>query len=204
MAGERYIGEFCSTRTAEWESKKGLYKSSGLWEYFTSRRAHYREVFRDPVTGISNTELAHKAAQAEADGLWKRKERGEAVVVLEGDGKEEAGDSNPGVAERACFSSADVGKVDVPSDILWVYYHLGVADVKPEDAPNPGAWALLQHVQHDSDRIGEFYKGLFAKIVPSRSQIESMEKFRDDGREQFELLDRLAGEDSGPSSGGGV
>lgn len=204
MAGEQYIGRFCTTLTPEWEAKKGLYKAAGLWKYFTSRREHYRGVFVDVETGGYHGELAHKAAQVEADLAWTRKSRGESVVVLEGDGVEEVGDANPGVAERSRFSSSDIGKVDVPSDILWVYYNLGVKDVHPEDAPNPGAWALLQHVQHDSGRVGDFYKGLFAKIVPSRSQIENMERFKDDGREQFELLDRLSGEDSGPGSDGDV
>ncbi len=44
---------------------------------------------------------------------------------------------------------------DFHDDARWVYHNIAVADVKPEDAPTPGAWALLKWAKRNEDRFFE-------------------------------------------------
>jgi len=75
--------------------------------------------------------------------------------------------------------------------VQWVFDHIDIADVKPQDAPSSGAWSFLQRVRTYPDLLKEFYRTIWAKMLPTRSEIEAREKFEDDGREQLHLIEQI-------------
>jgi len=75
--------------------------------------------------------------------------------------------------------------------VQWVFDHIDVEDIQPEDAPSPGAWSFLQRVRQHPELLKEFYRSIWAKMLPTRSEIEAREKFEDDGREQLHLIDQI-------------
>jgi hypothetical protein len=70
------------------------------------------------------------------------------------------------------------GGVNFRSDIEWVYCNLGNKDVLPGEAPNTGAWVMLDYARHNKH---EFFSSLFAKVLPSKSQIDADQAKVDDG-----------------------
>jgi hypothetical protein len=99
-------------------------------------------------------------------------------------------------AVKADFKNWD-GKIDTISDINWIYNHLMIADVKPEDAPSPGAWAHLQYHRSTPAAMDDFFTKVYPRLIPAKGTIQKMQdKFHDDGRTTFDLLDRLLAEDA--------
>jgi len=74
--------------------------------------------------------------------------------------------------------------------VQFVFDHMDV-DVKPEDAPSAGAWGLLMAVRNDPTLKMDFYKTIWPRLLPSRSQIETGDKFTDDGRETLEIIGKV-------------
>lgn len=62
-------------------------------------------------------------------------------------------------------------KCSLRSDIEWVYEHMGI-EVKPEDAPSPGAYAYLIECQSDTSVRSEFYRSVITRMLPSKSQLD--------------------------------
>ncbi|MCX5637098.1 MAG: hypothetical protein NTX52_05320 [Planctomycetota bacterium] len=83
-------------------------------------------------------------------------------------------------------------KVSARSVVEWVFDYIDVEDVTPDMAPSPGAWSFLQRVRKYPDLLKEFYRSIWSKMLPTKSEIESSRKFEDDGREQIKLIDRVA------------
>jgi hypothetical protein len=90
----------------------------------------------------------------------------------------------------SAFTNMD--STDTRAVIQWVFDNIGIEDLSPKDAPSSGAWFLLQEVRSFPELRREFYKTIFPKILPTKSQLEEMlEKFADDGRKQFGIIDTL-------------
>jgi hypothetical protein len=70
------------------------------------------------------------------------------------------------------------GGVNFRSDIEWVYSNLSNKDVLPGDSPNTGAWAMLDWARQNKH---EFFTSLFAKVLPTKSQIDADQAKVDDG-----------------------
>ena len=81
-------------------------------------------------------------------------------------------------------------------DIKWVFHALGAKDLKPEDAPSPGAWNMLQSLQYDENALKAFYTTTYPKMLPTRAQMEKGDNRAEDGRKQFALIDRILCEPS--------
>jgi hypothetical protein len=96
-------------------------------------------------------------------------------------------------AMKADFTKWD-GKIDTIADINWIYNHLMVADVTADDAPSPGAWAHLQYHRSTPEAMTDFFTKVYPRLIPAKSQ-KLQDKFHDDGRTTFDLLDRLLAED---------
>lgn len=81
------------------------------------------------------------------------------------------------------------GKVNIHRDLLWVYSNAGSNpdDIDPETIPGKGALNLLKATQGDR----QFYLKLVEKILPSKAEIDNINKFSDDGREVLSLLDKV-------------
>ena len=66
--------------------------------------------------------------------------------------------------------SIDADDTVLHRDIIWVYQHLRDAKCTEEDAPNHGAWALLQWAKDNN--IKEFFKSMLPKAVRPRKAVE--------------------------------
>ena len=97
--------------------------------------------------------------------------------------------NNSGGISLAQFDSKT--KVSARQVVEWVFDHIDVEDVTPEMAPSPGAWSFLQRVRKHPDLLKEFYRSIWSKMLPTKSEIESSRKFEDDGREQIKLIDKV-------------
>lgn len=86
---------------------------------------------------------------------------------------------------------ADKPSVTARAVVQWVFDSIDIKDVRPEDAPSSGAWSFLQRVRTYPDLLKEFYRSIWAKMLPTRSEIEARERFEDDGREQIHLIDQI-------------
>lgn len=76
--------------------------------------------------------------------------------------------------------------------VMWVFHNLGDTKIKEKDAPNKGAYTMLQTLNglDDADKW-KFYKDVMSKLLPSKQEISSMTRFQDSGRNALELLDRF-------------
>ncbi len=75
--------------------------------------------------------------------------------------------------------------------VQWVFDSIDIEDCKPEDAPSAGAWSFLQRVRTYPDLLKEFYRSIWSRMLPNKSEIEALEKFEDDGRDQIHLIDQI-------------
>jgi len=188
-------GKYVPNRTAEWYRKRDeLYKlggGDGLWKFFRIRREDFRKRFG------GNGELSNMAAQAEIDELLFQQAEGHPIVLpdeQEGEGAVEAGDNETFLHNRSEFGEAADAEMDPVRDLTWIYNNIGVKNVKPSEAPSPGAYAHLKFIQQNDANMVDFFTKVYPRIIPSKSQIESLNKFNDDGRDHLAILDRLAAE----------
>jgi len=76
--------------------------------------------------------------------------------------------------------------------VQWVFENMRVQDVKPEDAPCGGAWALLMECRGDAGIRQDFYKSIWPKLLPTKQQIQTESLSADDGHEiTLDLIDRV-------------
>ena len=75
--------------------------------------------------------------------------------------------------------------------IHWVFEHIEGKHVKETDAPTPGAWGLLKACRDDDQFRRTFYAQIWPKILPTRSDMDRMEGFEDDGRQVLKVIGRL-------------
>lgn len=81
---------------------------------------------------------------------------------------------------------------DLVQDAYFVYAHRGAApdEIKPESVPCRGAIEFLKWA-NDNRNSTTFYKDIMGKLLPSRDALDLMERFKDDGRQQFAMLDQF-------------
>jgi hypothetical protein len=202
---ERGIGKFRETRTEEWRVKYSTYRDEEVKSAYLSVKLSLDRVCTDG-DGHQYHEIAHKVAQIILDRFLLKRSKGEEIPfpgpvvsesALQAKPKVKQGKGNlKTTAVKADFAHWD-GKIDTIADINWIYNHLMVSDVKPEDAPSPGAWAHLQYHRSTPAAMDEFFTKVYPRLIPAKGTIQKMQElFHDDGRTTFELLDRLLAEDA--------
>jgi len=92
---------------------------------------------------------------------------------------------------RESFLKSIQNDNDPIGDLKWVFHALGAKDLRPEDAPSPGAWNLLYELQHDSVMLKQFYTTVYPKLLPSRAQMDKGEDRAEDGRKLFGIIEGL-------------
>lgn len=110
-----------------------------------------------------------------------------------------AGQENETNAEKSedDFCSIDLAEFadkPIPSArkiVEWVFENIRVKNVTPDMAPSPGAYSLLLDIRNNPGLRTEFIYKVWAKLLPTRAEIESSRKFEDDGRSQIQILDRI-------------
>lgn len=90
-------------------------------------------------------------------------------------------------SERWRRSSANKREV-----VEWVAQALArPGEVSLRQAPCAEAWGLYKWASSDESHESEFWKGMYSKLLPTRSQVEVENTYRDDGRRKLEILDRV-------------
>lgn len=79
---------------------------------------------------------------------------------------------------------------DVKADMIWAYWALGAKDLKPKDAPSPGAWFMYATVKDSDLARKSFITGPVTKLLPTKAQMEKDDR-AEDGRKIFNLIERL-------------
>jgi hypothetical protein len=62
--------------------------------------------------------------------------------------------------------------------------------LKPEDAPSPGAWFIYATTKDNDLAKKSFITGPLTKLLPSKAEMEKNNR-AEDGRKQFDLIERL-------------
>ncbi len=151
--------------------------AEGKWNAFNEYRENLKR------QGYSDSE-----ASKEARAVFQESSPAD---QLQSPGTASAG--NSGAADRLVSIDTFAGKSNVSARkvVQWVFDHIDVTDIGPEDAPSGGAWSLLTRIRKYPDLLKEFYRTIWAKMLPTRSEIEAREKFEDDGRQQLDIIDKL-------------
>jgi hypothetical protein len=89
---------------------------------------------------------------------------------------------------KAVFGGKRVPTVKV---VEWVASNMQVSDVGPGDAPSSEAWGMLLWARRSPMNESQFWGTIYAKLLPSRSQIESEQRYTEDGSKVEEMASRL-------------
>ena len=87
---------------------------------------------------------------------------------------------------RRVFSGSD-GTEDHWRDVHFVYNNLFLEDVRPEDAPSPGAWFWLQEVRSSQEALDDF-RSFYMKLAPSRKELDERARRSDTGENVENLI----------------
>lgn len=73
----------------------------------------------------------------------------------------------------------------------WVARNIDVHEPDPYECPDPFAWTMLRQCREDPGFVRFFVEKLWAKLIPSRSQLDQVAPKALDGQAQLELIDRI-------------
>ena len=148
---------------------KARLKQDGRWDKYLSLRDGYK------LKGLPPKDANRKALDDIKD---ETTDQDNAVA-----------DDNNSFLHKQSFSST--GKTSARKIVEWIFNNIGIEDVKPEDAPSSGAWCYMQSLRSSPTLLQDFYRNVWTKMLPSKSEIEAREKHDDDGRELVEFIDRI-------------
>lgn len=181
----------------------------GRWTEFCVRWKACEEVLRAEGRTDDAKRLAYKMAAKE----FPAPENAAADVIA----------NAPSRAKRAKKSAVDVKEVakkleivPIPDELMhrectevesyrWVFANVGKPGVQPIHAPSFAAWNLLQEVTNDPELRRSLYSTLVPKLFPNKQQMEQEAQYRDDGRKDFDLVNKLIAEktkDAEPKASG--
>jgi hypothetical protein len=189
-----YIGKYVDSQIGYGrEDKKRCYRDQGVWMIYGKLRSYYRRIVTDE-TGWVDHDLATRMAQRQVDTYLLLRSRGTPVTEPKVPGEEAASHSEEGkdLFDITEFKNGD--GIDPIGMLTWVFNNLAVKGIKPGEAPSPGAFAYLRFVQQSHENQVDFYTKVLPRIIPAKSTMEDQNKFRDDGRTNFDLLDRVFSE----------
>lgn len=147
-------------------------KQADCWRAYCTRRAELKR-------RLGDVERAWQQAYVEVVVPAMRQEAGE-------DGAAMLDSLSNWLVPAAMF--ADKPDVSSIEEVEWVKNHIAIADVRAEDAPSSGAWAMLYYVRTNHEGAKQFWTSINTKLFPSRSQLEKAAAFKDDGQDIDELL----------------
>lgn len=83
------------------------------------------------------------------------------------------------------------GNASTPECVSWVAKHMMVKDVSPKDAPSSEAWSMLCWAKRNNQNEAQFWGQIYTKLLPSRSQLEAEDRYKDDGRKVLDIIENL-------------
>jgi|TARA_R110000787_G_scaffold27884_3_gene76635 hypothetical protein len=93
-----------------------------------------------------------------------------------------------GAVDSTVFAS---GNASTPECVSWVAKNIMLKDAKPSDAPSSEAWSMLCWARRNNQNEAQFWGTIYTKLLPSRSQLDAEQKYRDDGRAVLAVIERL-------------
>ena len=154
-----------------------------------------RELRRELVEKGVWTRFCAKRNQYESEGMKPDEAYEKAASELLGRpvGKKESdvgGEELDGVVESDVFSGQGAS---TPECVAWVAKHMMVKDVQPKQAPSSEAWSMLCWARRNNQNEAQFWGQIYTKLLPSRSQLDAEQRFKDDGRRVLGLIEKLRG-----------
>ena len=169
----------------------------GLWGEFVKRREALK------AGGMDAPEAWAKAFDEVTNGTVDNVDGGSSVAPG-GDGGDDAdgraGATVPGPVDQSGAPDS-VGRVaaevfgerscSITKTVEWVAKQMMVADPKAEDAPSMEAWSMLSWARRSNQNEAQFWGQIWAKMMPSKQQLEAAERLSDDGSAVLELIERV-------------
>ncbi len=198
---ERGIGKTIQDLfSPEWHVKRRHYKHVGVWERYVAWERYFRYRNKN-VDGSFDNKTKNEKCQLKIDQYLLAQVRGDKTYRLlmpEGHVEKEKVVTKEKSVDKPVddlMSIEDLpeetGKVDMIETITYVFQNMDVDKIDPKDAPSRGAYFYLMRIRKDVTAKNKFYEQGLMKLVPSSAQLKETSKKNDDGRETFELLDRL-------------
>lgn len=75
--------------------------------------------------------------------------------------------------------------------LRWVARNIDNPAPDPAECPDPFAWTMLRHCKRSPEFCAFFIEKLWAKLIPSRSQLDSTGPKVLDGKPTIELIERI-------------
>jgi hypothetical protein len=189
-----------------WDIKTITYRELGVLQQLSKIRCSLKVHFTD-WKAWTDEEAASKMAVTMMDTYLIKKSRGEDIplpqplvqansVQAKAVGTPVNSSSEPvkDLLDISQFGEAANAGSDPIRDMTWVYNNLQIQNPDPKTAPSMGAYAHLKHLQENPDSKKDFLKSVYPRLIPPKSQLDSGNKFNDDNRTIFDLLDRLQAE----------
>jgi hypothetical protein len=180
-------------------------EESGLWKQFVEVRERLKKDGMPPadawleaareldsemwghVGGVGVLDLPHGRSAPPQEARVEPDQDQEGVQ-----GESEPVVSKPAQAGEAATKAVFAGKkVATVKVVEWVASNMQVADVIPSDAPSSEAWGMLVWARRSPVNESQFWGSIYAKLLPSRSAIESEQRYSDDGIRMEETATRL-------------
>jgi hypothetical protein len=161
--------------------------SEGRWEAFKTRREELKAQGIEPAKAWEITKNEFQPIKHEDQSKLETVSN-PVVAAYTAGGNGNGGGLVPGKADSAVLPKTK--RTSITKDFEWVYWHIGNADIKPEDAPSSSAWWMLQKVRGNPTVQIEFIRTLLQRLRPDKNESET-ERFYDDGRVQINLIARV-------------
>jgi hypothetical protein len=127
--------------------------------------------------------------QHEAEGMKPDEAYAQAASSLLGrDVKKKEEAELDGAVDSTVFAS---GNASTPECVSWVAKNIMLKDAKASDAPSSEAWSMLCWARRNNQNEAQFWGTIYTKLLPSRSQLDAEQKYRDDGRAVLSVIERL-------------
>jgi len=191
MAGSTDIGD------EDKEDFKTRMHAEGRWDRFKDAR---EDLVRDGMDRSLAWKVAGKLFPPlePGDPDWKGGPRNTPVAVRPEPKKppppkdEPAAKPDKKVTLTAAEEFVSTNSRDARRTIMWVFDHWKLEDVTERDAPSSGAWFLVEQMRHSQAFVNEFYRSIWPKLLPTRTQLDELAaKNKDDGRATCDLIDNV-------------
>jgi len=100
-------------------------------------------------------------------------------------------DLGHGLLDQAPAGLPTNAAADEPTIVRWVSRNIDNPKPDPRTCPDPFAWTLLRTCRADPAFVPFFVEKLWARLIPSRAQLESAGPKDFDGKVQLELIGRI-------------
>lgn len=200
---DRNIGKFITTSdlgksTKDYRLKKACYEAEGVWPSYQQLRESFTGLLiysKFIKIGKPDRKLAARCAQMMMDTFLLRRVNGETVsiplqVVPITIDKKMKDKPKTGLELFSGEDFEDNKSISENEKLRWIFENLQRMDVKPEDAPTLGTYALMMQMRGSKEQARDFHKTLWPKLF-TKEDAERGGKLADDGKETIDLCERL-------------